>query len=90
MQKQFALCIDNANYEASLIQRKLYEILPDTRAGQDDMIRVIDESGKIICITRIVSSSSKFRLKSNASWSPRNRWKNDNYHLSQVEVIEAQ
>ena len=46
MQKQFALCIDNANYEASLIQRKLYEILPDTRAGQDDMIRVIDESGE--------------------------------------------
>ena len=46
MKKQFALCINNRGYEASLIQRKFYEIIPDEQARQDDFIRVIDESGE--------------------------------------------
>ena len=44
--KQFALCIDNTDYKASLIARKVYEVIPDTRAEKDDLIRVIDESGE--------------------------------------------
>ena len=44
--KHFVLCIDNTGYEASLIVRKMYEVVPDKRAGQDDLIRVIDESGE--------------------------------------------
>ena len=44
--KQYALCINNKDYEASLIPRKIYEIIPDERAEQDDFVRVIDESGE--------------------------------------------
>lgn len=46
MKKHFVLCIDNRGYEASLIPRKIYEVLPDDRAAQDDFMRVIDESGE--------------------------------------------
>lgn len=44
--KQYALCINNKGYEASLIPRKIYEIIPDERAEQDDFVRIIDESGE--------------------------------------------
>jgi hypothetical protein len=46
VKKQFAVCVDNADYEASLIVRKIYEVLPDEQAAKDDLIRVIDESGE--------------------------------------------
>lgn len=45
-QKKYALCINNKDCEASLIPRKIYEIIPDERAEQDDFVRVIDESGE--------------------------------------------
>ena len=44
--KQYALCINNKDYEASLIPRKIYEIIPDERAERDDFVRVIDERGE--------------------------------------------
>ena len=44
--KQYALCINNKGYEASLIPRKIYEIIPDERAEQDDFVRITDESGE--------------------------------------------
>ena len=44
--KQFAVCIDNTDYEASLIPRKIYEVLPDEEAAKDDFLRVVDESGE--------------------------------------------
>jgi hypothetical protein len=44
--RQFAVCVDNADYEASLIVRKIYEVLPDEEAAKDDMLRVVDESGE--------------------------------------------
>jgi len=43
---RFAICVDNTGYEASLIVRKIYEVLPDEKAAKDDMLRVIDESGE--------------------------------------------
>lgn len=46
MRKQFVLCIDNKGYAASLIPRKIYEVIPDKRATLDNLIRVIDESGE--------------------------------------------
>ncbi len=46
IKKNFVLCIDNTDYKASLITRKLYEVIPDPQAEKDDMIRVIDESGE--------------------------------------------
>ena len=44
--KHFVLCVDNTGYEASLIVRKMYEVIPDKQAEQDDFIRVVDESGE--------------------------------------------
>lgn len=44
--KRFAICIDNTDYEASLIIRKIYEVIPDERAEKDDFFRVADESGE--------------------------------------------
>jgi hypothetical protein len=43
--KQFVLCIDSTDYEASKT-RKIYEVISDPQAEKDDMIRVIDESGE--------------------------------------------
>ena len=43
--RRFALCLDNAGNEASLVLGKVYRIVPDARAAKDDLIRVIDESG---------------------------------------------
>ena len=44
--KKYALCIDNSEYEASLILKKVYEILPDNEGAQDNLIRIVDESGE--------------------------------------------
>ena len=44
--KTFALCVDNSDYEASLIRGKVYRILPDPRAAKDDLVRIVDESGE--------------------------------------------
>jgi len=44
--KPFALCLDNAGNEASLIVGKVYRIVPDARAAKDDLVRIIDESGE--------------------------------------------
>ncbi len=41
-----AVCVDNADYEASLIRRKVYEIIPDEAAAEDDFWRIVDESGE--------------------------------------------
>ena len=44
--KQFALCIDNAGNEPSLILGKVYRILPEPRAAKDDFVRIVDGSGE--------------------------------------------
>ena len=44
--KEFAVCIENAGNEESLILGKVYRVLQDTRAAKDDLVRVIDESGE--------------------------------------------
>ena len=44
--KRFAICIDNSDYEVSLIPRKIYKVIPDEQAEQDDFIRITDESGE--------------------------------------------
>jgi hypothetical protein len=41
----FVLCIKNDDCDG-LEDRKVYEVLPDARAGKDEYIRVIDESGE--------------------------------------------
>ncbi len=44
--KHFAICVDNSDYEASLIRRKIYEVIPDELGAEDDLLRIIDESGE--------------------------------------------
>ncbi len=49
MEKQepsYVVCVDNAGYPASLELRKIYQRLPDLRAEEDGLVRVIDESGE--------------------------------------------
>jgi hypothetical protein len=43
---QFAVCVDNAGYPASLELHKIYRVLPDADAARDGDLRVIDESGE--------------------------------------------
>lgn len=45
MNQQFVICIDNAEYPASLELRKLYQVIPDPDAEILDQLRVKDESG---------------------------------------------
>jgi hypothetical protein len=44
--RKFAVCINNADYPASLELHKIYRVLPDEDAAIDGDIRVIDESGE--------------------------------------------
>jgi len=43
---EFVVCINNTDYSASLEIRKIYRVLPDPKANNHQMIRVIDESGE--------------------------------------------
>lgn len=43
---QFAVCINNDEYPASLELHKIYRVLPDADAAVDGDLRVIDESGE--------------------------------------------
>jgi hypothetical protein len=44
--RQFAVCVDNGGYEASLERNKIYVVLPDTAAEKEGDLRVVDESGE--------------------------------------------
>jgi len=50
--KQFALCLENAGNEASLILGKIYRVLPDPRAARDNLVRIVDESGEAYLFDR--------------------------------------
>jgi hypothetical protein len=43
---QFAICIENEGYPASLELWKVYRVLADEKAAKHQLIRVIDESGE--------------------------------------------
>ncbi len=49
---QFAVCLENAGNEASLILGKVYAVVSDTKAAKDDLIRIIDESGEDYLFSR--------------------------------------
>jgi hypothetical protein len=44
--RQFAVCINNSGYAASLELHKIYRVLPDEHLAEDRDLRVIDESGE--------------------------------------------
>lgn len=45
-ESQFAVCVDNRGYVASLELRKIYRVVPDPSATLHRQIRIIDESGE--------------------------------------------
>ena len=50
---QFAVCIDNRDYPASLELRKIYRVAPDPAAARHGQIRVVDESGEDYLYPRV-------------------------------------
>ena len=52
---QFVICVRNGENPASLELRKIYEIIPDSKATKRNLLRVIDESVKTTSILRIFS-----------------------------------
>jgi hypothetical protein len=42
----FAVCVNNAEYPASLELHKIYQVIPDEDAANEGDMRVIDESGE--------------------------------------------
>ena len=54
--RQFAVCVDNSGYEASLERNKIYVVLSDKDAESDTDIRVVDGSGEdyLFSATRFV------------------------------------
>ena len=48
---QFALCLDNEGYPASLEVGKVYRVIPDQDAAAHGYLRVIDESGEDYAFT---------------------------------------
>jgi len=43
---QFAVCLNNQDYPASLELHKIYRVILDEEANQNGDLRVIDESGE--------------------------------------------
>ncbi len=43
---RFAVCVNNAEYPASLELHKIYRVLPDEDAEADGDLRIVDESGE--------------------------------------------
>jgi len=43
---RYVTCIDNSAYPIAFERKKLYPVLPDERAEQSGLLRVIDESGE--------------------------------------------
>jgi hypothetical protein len=43
---EYVVCISNRGYRASLVLRRIYQVLPDPAAAKQQLIRVVDESGE--------------------------------------------
>ena len=43
---QFAVCVNNEGYKASLEVGKMYRVIPDREATAHGLIRVVDETGE--------------------------------------------
>jgi hypothetical protein len=43
---RYVVCIENAEYPASLELHKVYRVLPDEGAARDGDLRIVDESGE--------------------------------------------
>ena len=43
--KEFALCVESAGCE-DLVERKVYEVMPDSKTESEGFMRIVDESGE--------------------------------------------
>jgi len=43
---RFVICIKNEGYSVSLEKRKIYRVIPDTKAYAHNLLRIVDESGE--------------------------------------------
>ncbi len=43
---QYAVCVKNEDYPASLELRKIYRVLADKESGTLGLVRIVDESGE--------------------------------------------
>ena len=48
--RQFAVCINNSDYPASLELHKIYRVLPDDDAAKDGDLRSLMKAARITCI----------------------------------------
>lgn len=46
IEHQFAVCVNNEGYPASLELRKIYQVVSDAKAAEHNLVRVVDESGE--------------------------------------------
>jgi hypothetical protein len=44
--EKYVICLNNDGYAASLEVRKLYELIPDSKAEARHCIRIVDEDGE--------------------------------------------
>jgi hypothetical protein len=63
MKTRFLLCINNDGYQEALVSRKFYQVILDTEASAEGMVRVIDESGEdylypLSCFVEVTLSQS--------------------------------
>lgn len=49
--EQFAVCLNNSGYKASLEVGKLYQVIRDKEAESHGYLRVVDESGEDYAFT---------------------------------------
>ena len=42
----YAVCVSNRGYRASLVIRRIYRTLADPQAAKRNLVRVVDESGE--------------------------------------------
>mgnify|MGYP001569065111 CR=1 FL=1 len=40
------VCVANQGYRASLVVRRIYRVVPDRKAAERGLLRVVDESGE--------------------------------------------
>ena len=74
--RQFAVCVNNGGYEASLERNKIYVALPDKHAKKNGDLRVVDESGEdyLFASDRFVAMDVPAAVKASllkASWCRR-------------------
>ena len=45
-ENRFAICVQNEGYPASLELWKVYRVVPDKKAAEHQLVRIVDESGE--------------------------------------------